>query len=90
MKTIIIILFVFLSSCKSSFFAYERPMPMYSPEQEILIVKLSKSTPDYFIYKMRAIEERIPFYFKTEYSFVVGETIPYSKIMRVSQQFWYF
>jgi hypothetical protein len=86
-----IILFVLFISCKSSFFAFERPLPFYGdPSQQILILKLSKQTPEYSIYKASAIEEKMPFFFKTNLQFTVGETVSYAQIVRRDSKYRYF
>jgi len=86
-----IILFVLFISCKSSFFAFDRPIPDYpDPMQQIVILKLSKQTPEYLIYKAIAIEERIPFFFKTNLHLTVGETVPFAQIVRRDSKYRYF
>jgi hypothetical protein len=86
-----IILFVFFVSCKSSFFAFERPLPNYSdPWQLIKILKLSKQTPDYLIYKACAVEEKIPFFFKTNQQLTVGTTVSYAQVVRGESTYRFF
>lgn len=86
-----IILFVLFISCKSSFFAFDRPIPDYpDPMQQIVILKLSKQTPEYSIYKARPVEEKIPFYFKTNLHLTVGSEVSYAQIVRGDSKYRYF
>lgn len=86
-----VILFVLFISCKSSFFAFERPLPNYpDPRQKIKILKLSKQTPEYSIYKACAVEERIPFFFKTHLHLKVGETVSYAQVVKRDSNLRYF
>ena len=86
---VLILLCLLLSSCKSSFFAYERQLPAYEPDQRIEILKLARQEPEYYIFKARAVEYRIPFYFMTEDKFTVGEVVFFAKI-RGGTKMWYF
>jgi hypothetical protein len=86
-----IILFVLFISCKSSFFAFDRPLPDYpDPMQQIVILKISKRTPEYSIYKASAIKEKIPFFFKTNLQLTVGEIVSYAYVVRGDSKYRYF
>lgn len=79
-----------LIGCKSTFFALDHPLPDYDANQKIIILKLSKQAPEYFIFKARAEDYRIPFYLKTAYKFTVGETVFYAQIAREQYKIKYF
>ena len=88
MKKLIFILLL-LTSCKSSFFTYERQLPAYPLDTKIIVVKLTKQTPDYSIYKLRAVGDRIPFYYKTQYKFMIGSIVNFA-LIKSNDKTWYF
>ena len=76
---------ILLVGCKSSFFTLDRRLPDYEMDQRIEILKLSKETPEYYIFKARAEDYHIPFYMKTNYKYTVGEVVVYSHILKTNE-----